>query len=186
MAIGDEAAAAGLAKYASSQDRRLGWENDNQRGDEIARVMGRTAALEALQVRHAEFTTQRTATPDGGPRGAGGVTRVNAGTTDPSIATPIDNTLEANGIRLVAGVYAITWNVVTRGQAGTGRGFLQIVDAASGTVYIRVPIPQGEDQTGVSLANLNVTAPKNILLQFFKTTGGSTTVDGQLYITKWR
>jgi len=46
MAIGDAAAAAGLVVYSDAQDRRKGFENDNQRGDEIAAVMGRTAKLE--------------------------------------------------------------------------------------------------------------------------------------------
>lgn len=36
MAIGDKAAAKGLAVYAPTQDRRLGYQNDNQRGDELA------------------------------------------------------------------------------------------------------------------------------------------------------
>lgn len=36
MAIGDLAASAGLAVFAGTQDRRLGYQNDNQRGDEIA------------------------------------------------------------------------------------------------------------------------------------------------------
>lgn len=36
MAIGDAAAAAGFEVYSDTQDRRLGYENDNQRGDELA------------------------------------------------------------------------------------------------------------------------------------------------------
>lgn len=39
MAIGDLAAAAGLTVYPSTQDKRLGYQNDNQRGDDIAKVM---------------------------------------------------------------------------------------------------------------------------------------------------
>jgi hypothetical protein len=46
MAIGDEARAAGLADFPSSQDRRLGWQNDMQRGDELARAMARIKTLE--------------------------------------------------------------------------------------------------------------------------------------------
>jgi hypothetical protein len=46
MAIGDEARAAGLADFPSSQDRRLGWQNDMQRGDELARAMTRIKTLE--------------------------------------------------------------------------------------------------------------------------------------------
>jgi hypothetical protein len=39
MANGDAAAAAGLAVFASTQDRRQGYDNDNIRGDEIAAVI---------------------------------------------------------------------------------------------------------------------------------------------------
>jgi hypothetical protein len=39
MAIGDTAAAAGLVVYPATQDARLGYENDNQRGDELATHM---------------------------------------------------------------------------------------------------------------------------------------------------
>lgn len=41
MANGDEAAAKGLAVFAGTQDRRKGYDNDNIRGDEIARLMDR-------------------------------------------------------------------------------------------------------------------------------------------------
>jgi len=48
MAIGDDAAAAGLAVYAATQDLRKGYENDNQRGDEIAHeITNRAAAITA-------------------------------------------------------------------------------------------------------------------------------------------
>lgn len=39
MANGDKAAAAGLQVFAASQDRRLGYDNDNVRGDELAEHM---------------------------------------------------------------------------------------------------------------------------------------------------
>lgn len=39
MAIGDSAAAAGLAVFAPTQDKRLGYQNDNVRGDELATHM---------------------------------------------------------------------------------------------------------------------------------------------------
>lgn len=38
MAIGDKAAAKGLQVFPGTQDRRLGYQNDNQRGDDIADV----------------------------------------------------------------------------------------------------------------------------------------------------
>lgn len=45
MAIGDKAAAKGLQVFAGTQDRRKGYENDNQRGDELAdEIDARTAA----------------------------------------------------------------------------------------------------------------------------------------------
>jgi hypothetical protein len=44
MANGDKAAAAGLAVFAGTQDRREGYDNDNVRGDEIADVMARIPA----------------------------------------------------------------------------------------------------------------------------------------------
>jgi hypothetical protein len=46
MATGDLAASKGLKTYTSAQDRRLGYDNDNQRGDDIAAAMLRLDALE--------------------------------------------------------------------------------------------------------------------------------------------
>jgi hypothetical protein len=46
MAVGDKAAAAGLTTYSASQDRRLGYENDNRNADYIAGLMDRLKALE--------------------------------------------------------------------------------------------------------------------------------------------
>jgi len=37
MAIGDDAAAAGYEVFEDTQDRRMGYQNDNQRGDDLAR-----------------------------------------------------------------------------------------------------------------------------------------------------
>lgn len=48
MAIGDLAALAGLAVYNETQDRRLGYQNDNQRGDEIAEAMQGWTNLDGL------------------------------------------------------------------------------------------------------------------------------------------
>lgn len=45
--IGDKAAAHGLAVWAATQDRRLGYQNDNQRGDELADLMDRVSTVEA-------------------------------------------------------------------------------------------------------------------------------------------
>ncbi len=48
MAIGDAAAAAGLEVFPATQDKRLGYENDNYRGDEIAaEIAARVAAVSA-------------------------------------------------------------------------------------------------------------------------------------------
>jgi hypothetical protein len=63
MATGDKAAAAGLKTYTSAQDRRLGFDNDNQRGDEIADVMARAAALEALSFKELFIVNSNRNTP---------------------------------------------------------------------------------------------------------------------------
>lgn len=39
MAIGDDGVIVGLTKYAATQDKRLGYQNDNQRADDIAAIM---------------------------------------------------------------------------------------------------------------------------------------------------
>ena len=49
MAVGDAAAAKGLTVYASTQDKRLGYQNDNKRGDELAAEITAREAL-ATQV----------------------------------------------------------------------------------------------------------------------------------------
>ncbi|WIB68806.1 hypothetical protein DEI93_07190 [Curtobacterium sp. MCBD17_035] len=59
MAIGDAAAAAGLVVYGSDQDRSLGYQNDNQRGDDVAAVMARTDALEAAALNPPLFSAYR-------------------------------------------------------------------------------------------------------------------------------
>lgn len=48
MAIGDKAAAKGLATYPETQDHSKGYENDNQRGDELADEIDARAAGDAL------------------------------------------------------------------------------------------------------------------------------------------
>ncbi|GAA0959170.1 hypothetical protein [Frigoribacterium faeni] len=60
MAIGDAAAAAGLATYTSNQDIRLGYENDNRRGDEIAAVMARTTRVENRNIVNAGLSSAQT------------------------------------------------------------------------------------------------------------------------------
>ena len=49
MAIGDKAAAKGLATYPSTQDKRLGYQNDNQRGDELADEVDVRAAADTAE-----------------------------------------------------------------------------------------------------------------------------------------
>jgi hypothetical protein len=46
MAIGDAGAAAGLIIYPNTQDIKLGFQNDNQRADDIAATMVRLKTLE--------------------------------------------------------------------------------------------------------------------------------------------
>lgn len=50
MAKGDKAAARGLAVYPSTQDRRLGYENDNERGDELADEIDARKAADELKL----------------------------------------------------------------------------------------------------------------------------------------
>ncbi|PYY57778.1 hypothetical protein DEJ17_09770 [Curtobacterium sp. MCSS17_011] len=59
MAIGDAAAAAGLATYTSTQDRRLGYQNDNQRGDELAAALARIKTLEAQTIGVPKFSVAK-------------------------------------------------------------------------------------------------------------------------------
>lgn len=59
MAIGDAAAAAGLATYASTQDRRLGYQNDNQNADYIAADRARLTKLEAQTISVPKFSVAK-------------------------------------------------------------------------------------------------------------------------------
>lgn len=59
MAIGDAAAAAGLATYASTQDRRLGYQNDNQNADYIAADRARLTKLEAQTIGVPKFSVAK-------------------------------------------------------------------------------------------------------------------------------
>lgn len=61
MAIGDKAAAKGLAVYSASQAHNLGYQNDNQRGDDIADEIDARAAADALLLPKANFIIQATA-----------------------------------------------------------------------------------------------------------------------------
>jgi len=52
MAIGDKAAAKGLVVYPATQAHSKGYENDNQRGDELAdEITARASADTALAAR---------------------------------------------------------------------------------------------------------------------------------------
>ncbi|QQD75107.1 hypothetical protein I8920_09520 [Curtobacterium sp. YC1] len=59
MAIGDAAAAAGLATWTSTQDRRLGYQNDNQRGDELAAALARIKTLEGVSIGVPKFSVAK-------------------------------------------------------------------------------------------------------------------------------
>lgn len=59
MAIGDAAAAAGLTTYASTQDRRLGYENDNRNADYIAADRARLTKLEAQTIGVPKFSVSK-------------------------------------------------------------------------------------------------------------------------------
>ena len=60
MAIGDKARAAGLQTYGPDQDRRLGYDNDNQNADYIAEDRARLDVLESYSSQ-AMFSTYRAA-----------------------------------------------------------------------------------------------------------------------------
>lgn len=62
MAIGDAATAAGLTTWASTADPRLGYQYDNQRGDDIAAEITARTAADALAVKKVNFTVQPAAT----------------------------------------------------------------------------------------------------------------------------
>jgi hypothetical protein len=59
MAIGDKAAAAGLTTYSSTQDRRLGYENDNRNADYIAEDRARLTTLEGVAIGVPKFSVAK-------------------------------------------------------------------------------------------------------------------------------
>jgi hypothetical protein len=59
MAVGDAAAAKGLATYTSAQSASLGYQNDNQRGDDIAATMTRLDIVEKAAVGTPAFGVKR-------------------------------------------------------------------------------------------------------------------------------
>jgi hypothetical protein len=61
MAIGDAGAAKGLTVYPSSQARSLGYQNDNQRADDIAAEIDARTAADALKLNASKVRV--TATP---------------------------------------------------------------------------------------------------------------------------
>jgi hypothetical protein len=83
MAVGDAAAAAGLKVFPSSQDRRLGYENDNYRGDELAALMARVAKFEA---KNTNFFTR-------------GATALSIPANTPTRVTNLGTPLRNTGIR---------------------------------------------------------------------------------------
>jgi hypothetical protein len=62
MAIGDAGAAWGLTVYPSTQTPVLGYQNDNQRADDIAAEGAARVAADALAVKKINFTVQPAAT----------------------------------------------------------------------------------------------------------------------------
>jgi hypothetical protein len=62
MAVGDAAAAAGLTTWSSTSDPRLGYQYDNQRGDDIANEMTARANGDAASVQKTMFVVQPSAT----------------------------------------------------------------------------------------------------------------------------
>jgi len=62
MAVGDAAAAAGLQTWSATTDPRLGFQWDNQRGDDIAAEITARVAGDALAVPKTTFVVQPAAT----------------------------------------------------------------------------------------------------------------------------
>lgn len=60
MAAGDDAAAAGLTVFPSSQNHQLGYQNDNVRGDDIAHEITRAKAAEGALVPKTAFLVSAT------------------------------------------------------------------------------------------------------------------------------
>lgn len=85
MAIGDAAAAAGLTTYASTQDRRLGYQNDNQNADYIAADRARLTKLEAQTIGVPKFSVAKSSN---GQSFAGSVPTI---LTSSAFGTPILN-----------------------------------------------------------------------------------------------
>lgn len=61
MAIGDKAAAKGLTVFANSQAHSLGYQNDNQRGDDIADEIDARTTADALKLDAAKILVQASA-----------------------------------------------------------------------------------------------------------------------------
>jgi len=102
MANGDAAAAAGLRVWASTQDIRQGYDNDNVLGDEIAAVMARAKVLETYM---AGPTVVQSAAATGATIGAGGGTLgVTAGLA--VTAVPYKRVIEIDAAALVTGLGA--------------------------------------------------------------------------------
>ena len=61
MAVGDKAAAKGLATYPNTQQHSLGSNNDNQRGDELADEIDARVAADLLKLDKSKIRVTATA-----------------------------------------------------------------------------------------------------------------------------
>jgi hypothetical protein len=61
MAVGDRAAAKGLVVYPSTQAHSAGYNNDNQRGDELADEIDARIAADALKLNASKIRVTATA-----------------------------------------------------------------------------------------------------------------------------
>jgi hypothetical protein len=100
MATGDLAASKGLKVFAATQDRRLGYDNDNQRGDDVAAVMIRADKLESSAKNP---TVVQEAAVNGGSIGIGGGTLGATGTLALT-ALPYKRVIEIDCGALVTGL----------------------------------------------------------------------------------
>lgn len=130
MAIGDKAAAAGLVVYPATQDARLGYENDNQRGDELATHMT-TGTHPASAITSGVFAAARIPVLDIGTKTSGALpaSRVGAGYPGTSVGS--------NGLGFPTNIDdAVAWLNANKANAGTPGGG-QAADTVTAGAYGR-------------------------------------------------
>jgi hypothetical protein len=130
-----------------------------------------------VSIVHAEFSTSNTGIADGVLNGCGTVVLDTAKSTNTTFATAV-----ASGIHLsAAGLYAVRWKVSV-GATMTARTFAGI--SPGGVETVRASGMIGEDTITVTAPNIYISAAGDIQLQIYKNVGSTTTVTGQLIVSK--